>query len=168
MSDLLKDRIDVLIEKSRSGDSNAQLKLAKCFQKGYLVEKSIDQARYWAFKSVSNGNTLAQNYYHEIDKNTKGGIRDYVRVFLALFSMLPYVELVLGIIILIFTGIFGFDDSIVNTIAANGFLLGLISIFSSIFLGKLCENKIHYEESYYVGASIGIFITHIIAIVILL
>ena len=63
MKEPLKDRIDILIEEARSGDSVAQLELAKCFLNGRFVEKSIDQARYWAFKAVSSGNDLAQTFY---------------------------------------------------------------------------------------------------------
>lgn len=62
----IKDRIDVLIEKAKSGDSSAQLSLAKNFKKGILVEPSIEQARYWAFKAVSNGNTAAESFYNSL------------------------------------------------------------------------------------------------------
>ncbi len=71
MKKLLKDRIDVLFEKARSGDSNAQLKLAKNFKKGHLVEPSIEQAKYWAFKSASAGNLSAQRFFQNLDKGAK-------------------------------------------------------------------------------------------------
>ena len=56
MKERIKDRIDVLFEKAKAGDNEAQLKLAKSFYRGNLVEKSIDQAKYWAFKAIQNGN----------------------------------------------------------------------------------------------------------------
>ena len=66
MKELVRDRIDVLFEKARSGDADAQLKLAKNFKKGHLVEKSLDQAKYWAFKAVSAGNHSAQSFYEDL------------------------------------------------------------------------------------------------------
>ena len=66
MKELLKDRIDILMEKACSGDSNAQLKLAKCFYNGNLVEKSYEQAKYWAFKSISANNKSAIDFYQSI------------------------------------------------------------------------------------------------------
>ena len=66
MKELLRDRVDVLMEKAQAGDGDAQLKLAKWFYEGHLVEKSIDQAKYWAFKSILAGNTSASSFYANI------------------------------------------------------------------------------------------------------
>lgn len=69
MKEPLKDRIDVLFEKAKSGDSKAQLKLAKCFYSGKLVEQSIDQAKYWAFKAILAENKDASIFYKTIISN---------------------------------------------------------------------------------------------------
>ena len=55
MTMLKEDRFDALINKARSEDAKAQYKLAKWFYTGHLVEKSNEQAAYWAFKSLNNG-----------------------------------------------------------------------------------------------------------------
>lgn len=60
MIGLKEDRVDVLMKKAREGDSKAQYKLAKWFQKGRLVVQSNEQAAYWAFKSLNNGYLKAQ------------------------------------------------------------------------------------------------------------
>ena len=52
------------------GDATAQLKLAKCFHRGHLVEKSSDLAKYWAFKAIQNGNGEARDYYQTIVKGS--------------------------------------------------------------------------------------------------
>ena len=61
MTKLKADRFDVLMNKAKSEDSKAQYKLAKWFHKGYLVEKSNEQAAYWAFKSLNNGYLKAES-----------------------------------------------------------------------------------------------------------
>jgi len=66
--ELIKDRIDVLLEKAHEGDSSAQLTLATYFKDGKLVEISLDQAKYWAFKAVSNGSTVAESFYNSLYK----------------------------------------------------------------------------------------------------
>lgn len=60
MIKLKEDRFDVLMAKAKSEDSKAQYKLAKWFYKGHLVEKSNQQAAYWAFKSLNNGYLKAE------------------------------------------------------------------------------------------------------------
>ena len=68
MTKLVEDRIDVWMEKAKAGDAKAQFRLAKCFKRGHLVEKSLDLARYWAFKAVSSGKTSAQSFYESLYK----------------------------------------------------------------------------------------------------
>lgn len=68
MSELLKHKIDRLMEKALSGDTNAQLQLAKEFKKGKIVEPSMENARYWAFKAVNGGNSSAISFYNDIAK----------------------------------------------------------------------------------------------------
>ena len=60
MRKLKKDRFDVLMDKAKSEDPEAQYKLAQWFYKGHLVEKSNEQAVYWAFKSLNNGYLKAE------------------------------------------------------------------------------------------------------------
>jgi len=55
MIKLKEDRFDVLMNKAKSEDSKAQYKLAQWFYRGHLVEKSNEQAAYWAYKSLNNG-----------------------------------------------------------------------------------------------------------------
>lgn len=69
MKELIRDRIDVLLDKAKSGNSRAQLRLAKCFHKGRLVEKSSDLAKYWAFKAILNGNNSAVSFYKTLVSN---------------------------------------------------------------------------------------------------
>ncbi len=66
MKEILKHRIDRLMERAIAGDTDAQLDLAKEFIKGKIVEKSLENARYWAFKAASSGNTSAITYYNFI------------------------------------------------------------------------------------------------------
>ena len=48
----------------------AQLELAHCFYEGKLVEQSIENARYWAFKAADGGNKMAESYYNTISRPT--------------------------------------------------------------------------------------------------
>lgn len=66
MKELIRDRIDVLLDKAKSGNSRAQLRLAKCFHKGRLVEKSPELAKYWAFKALLGGNESAANFFKTV------------------------------------------------------------------------------------------------------
>jgi TPR repeat protein len=55
MTKLKEDRFDALMSKAQEQDAKAQYKLAQWFYNGHLVEKSNEQAAYWAFKSLNNG-----------------------------------------------------------------------------------------------------------------
>ena len=66
MAKLKVDRFDALMNKAKSEDSKAQYKLAKWFHKGHLVEKSNEQAAYWAFKSLNNGYLKAEGLLSSI------------------------------------------------------------------------------------------------------
>lgn len=61
MMNLKEDRFDVLMNKAKSDDAKAQYKLARWFYKGHLVEKSNEQAAYWAFKALNNGYLKAES-----------------------------------------------------------------------------------------------------------
>lgn len=60
MTKLRTDRFDALLNKAKSEDPKAQYELAEWFYKGHLVEKSNEQAAYWAFKALNNGNLDAE------------------------------------------------------------------------------------------------------------
>ena len=63
----MRDRIDVLLEKAKGGDPVAQHDVAEHFYQGNLVEKSREQAMYWAFKAVSSGRYNTSFYYKMVD-----------------------------------------------------------------------------------------------------
>ena len=163
MKEKLKDRIDVLFEKAKAGDNEAQLKLAKNFYRGHLVEKSIEQAQYWAFKSVSSGNLSAQSFYQNIHKSTGEKVSDHAHSLLFLFFILPYIEMALGLVVMIITNIVGYGDSIVASISTYCFGLGIFSIFASFLTGKIGE-KITSNNGYIAGSSIGVVIIHVIGL----
>lgn len=71
MKEELKHRIDRLMDKAIAGDREAQLHLAKAFYKGRLVEKSKDNALYWAFKAASGGTKEAVFFYNTIAYRSK-------------------------------------------------------------------------------------------------
>ena len=62
MKELKKDRIDVLLEKAKSGDVKSQFKLAKALYFGKRVNRSIPLAKYWVFRAVTN-----PDYDHDIE-----------------------------------------------------------------------------------------------------
>lgn len=76
MNKIMRDRIDILIEKARCGDAKAQHDLAECFYSGKLVEKSRDQAMYWAFKAVSSGVYGDSFYYKMVNMEESKDIKE--------------------------------------------------------------------------------------------
>lgn len=56
MKELKKDRIDVLLEKAKSGDQKSQFELAKAFYYEKRVNRSLPLAKYWAYRAVTNPN----------------------------------------------------------------------------------------------------------------
>lgn len=167
MKEIIKDRIDVLFEKARSGDSNAQLKLAKSFYKGSLVEKSTDQAKYWAFKSVSSGNKSAQIFYNEILKTKKEKVTDAIHFLITIIYILPYIEIVIGVAVIIIASIIGYGDSIVASLATACFGIGIVSMFVSFGIGKIGD-KFITSDGYVKGSSVGVLIVHVVGIYLLL
>lgn len=163
MKEILKDRIDVLFEKAKAGDADAQLKLAKSFYKGHLVEKSTDQARYWAFKSVSSGNTSAQGFYAELLKTKKEKLTDTITLFVAILTVLPYIEIAIGLVAMIVANIIGYGDSIVASWAIVCFGIGIVSMFVSFGTGKIGD-KFVKNDGYIKGSSVGVIIVHVIGL----
>ena len=62
----LKDRIDILIESARNGNSVAQLKLSKCFYKGILLRSPMRMRYTGHLKPCSAGVPEAESYYNAI------------------------------------------------------------------------------------------------------
>ena len=163
MKEKLKDRIDVLFEKAHAGDSEAQLKLAKSFYKGRFVEKSMDQAKYWAFKSMSSGNSSANSLYQQLCYGAKEDKYAMVANLGSVTLFLPMLEFLLGLIGVIFAPKNSLAEDICTWIFAVGiasFLLGFIP------MGKLSETK--YEKYAIPIGIIGVIIVHIIAVYIIL
>lgn len=67
MSKMKEDRFNILMNKAKSDDAFAQYELAKWFYEGHLVEKSNEQAAYWAFKSLNAGYLKAEELLNRIE-----------------------------------------------------------------------------------------------------
>ena len=88
------------MERAVTGDTDAQLDLAKEFIKGNIVEKSLENARYWAFKAVSGGNTPAIKYYNSIASDFQPSCSDKADKLLAYTKWIPWIEFIGAIILL--------------------------------------------------------------------
>ena len=64
--ELLRNRIDILIDKALANDAKARYKLARCLYKGHLVEKDTEAAKYWAFKAIINSYIKAGRLFEKI------------------------------------------------------------------------------------------------------
>lgn len=160
MKELLKHRIDVLTEKAKAGDASAQLKLAKEFNKGCIVEKSLDSARYWAFKAVSGGNTSAISFYNSISSDYQASTSEKIDNILIYLKWLPWIEFIGAILLFII---------LPNEITPNSVLgwflgVGLASLFLMSFVGKILNR--FFNVAFDKGISITIIIIHIIGIII--
>lgn len=100
MKEELQDRVDALIKLAKAGDGTSQLKLAKCFYNGHLVEKSTENALYWSFKAVSAGVPDAERYYNAISSGAKLPISKKTREYMGIIGNLeivPIWEFIIGI-----------------------------------------------------------------------
>lgn len=158
----LKDRVDTLIELAKAGDGISQLKLAKCFYTGYLVEKSTENALYWAFKAVSAGVPEAENYYRAIGRGAKLPISDIMRKFISLIGNLeivPIWEFLIGFIGLV---IFYKVDALQN-IMIWLFITGLVSGILAYIVKKV-YNFFVKGKDIDLSAIIIILVAHVISI----
>lgn len=162
MSDLLKDRIDVLIEKAKSDDAKAQLSLAKCFHRGRLVEKSSELAKYWAFKSLLNGNDEARGYYQAVVAGNENSHNKFVDLC-DMIAFFPILEYAFAFFPFLFMSIFNLDDNLFYSICFWVFGVGLISFLISLLTGKIGES-INRTNGESVGKVFGFIIVHIIAL----
>ena len=156
----LKHRVDRLMEKAIAGDADAQLNLAKEFNKGCIVEKSLDHARYWAFKAISGGNTSAIYFYTSISSDYQATTSERMDSILNNLKWLPWIEFVGAILLFII---------LPNEITPNSILgwflgVGLASLFLMSFVGKTLNRffKLALDK----GTAITIIIIHIIGIII--
>lgn len=162
MKEILKHRIDALMEKAIAGDADAQLQLAKEFVRGKYVEKSQDNARYWAFKAINGGNYSAQTFYYDLYfSHTKSNysLKNILSKALQKLVFFPTLELILGFVGLIFVP----DESIFYTVSCCLFLIGIVTL---ILIGWLGEKIESFFSDYATEKSIGIImiVTHIVAL----
>lgn len=162
MKEMLKDRIDVLFDKAIAGDDEAQFKLAKSFYKGILVEKSVDQAKYWAFKSMSSGNSSASDYYNAIVQENNYSNKKIVELC-EIISFIPIFEFSVSLIPFLIMNIFKFNDNIFYNICIWFFGVGFISFLISLLFGKIGKS-INNLTGKAVGATVGSVIVHIVAL----
>lgn len=167
MKEPLKDRIDVLFEKANAGDADAQLKLAKNFQKGHLVEKSEDLAKYWVFKAVSAGNESAIPFYQQLNLGVNINTSKTFDNVVGFLAGLPVYEFCAGILGFLISWLFGLKDSILDDISTWLFCVGGASfIFALAPAGKISETK--YKQYFNVVLFIGLVVVHVAGVIIAL
>lgn len=158
----LKDRIDILIESARNGNSVAQLKLSKCFYKGHLVEKSNENALYWSFKAVSAGVPEAESYYNAIRSGAKLPISDNMRKFISLIGNLEIVPIWEFLIGFIGFGIFSKVDALQKFmiwLLITGLVSGILA-----YIVKKVYNFFVKDKEIDLSAIITILVVHVISI----
>lgn len=160
MKEAIKDRIDVLMEKAKAGNTSAQLSLAKNFTHGHLVEKSLDNARYWAFKAISGGNTSAISFYNSIAYDYQASLSEKVDNILRYSKRIPYIEFVGAIILFMILP----NEITPNSVLGWFFGVGLVTLFLMSFISKTL-NKL-FNLTLDKGIAITIIIIHLIGIII--
>ena len=162
MKEPLKDRIDVLIESAKNGDGVAQLKLSKYFYEGHLVEKSIENAKYWAFKATSADIPNAESYYNAITRGAKLPLSDNLRRYIGIvrnIEVAPICEF--------FIGLFGIIVFSKVTFLGNFFIWLLMTGMISGILGYVVKHVYHFFAKcpeLDLSAIITIFMVHIVSI----
>lgn len=161
MKELLKHRIDVLMEKAKAGDASAQFKLAKEFKKGCIVEKSLDNARYWAFKAISSGNSSAISFYNSIASDYQVPLTQKVDNILSYIVWIPLVEFIGAIIFFVILP----NDIITNTVLGWFLCVGLISLLLILLASKI-NNKFSNQPLTKRITTTIVAIIHIIGLII--
>ena len=162
MKEPLKDRIDVLIESAKNGDGVVQLKLSKYFYEGHLVEKSIENAKYWAFKATSAGIPNAESYYNAITRGVKLSMSDNLRNYIGIIKnveVAPIWEF--------FIGLFGIIVSSKVSYLENFFIWLLMTGMISGVLGYVVKYICHFFAKNFeldLSAMITIFVVHVVSI----
>ena len=162
MKEPLKDRIDVLIESAKSGDGVAQLKLSKYFYEGHLVEKSIENAKYWAFKATSADIPNAESYYNAITRGAKLPLGENMRKYISVIrnmEVAPIWEF--------FNGLFGIIAFSKVSFVGNFFIWLLMTGMISGILGYIVKHVYHFfskNPELDLSAIITIFVVHVVSI----
>lgn len=158
MKELLKHRIDRLMERAIAGDPDAQLKLAKEFVCGRIVEKSQENARYWAFKAVDGGNASAISFYNSIASDYHASLSGKTDKILFYVKWIPLIEFFGAIILLLVLP----SDENVNLILEWFAGVGITTLLLESFMGKIL-NKI-FKLSLDKGIALIILVIHIIGL----
>lgn len=160
MKEILKHRIDRLMERAVTGDTDAQLDLAKEFVKGNIVEKSLENARYWAFKAVSGGNTPAIKYYNSIASDFQPSCSDKADKLLAYTKWIPWIEFIGAIILL---NILSCDETTVAVLVWF-IIIGIVSLILKAIMSKYLYFAFHLSPNKCI--TLTILITHIVGLAI--
>lgn len=160
MKEVHKHKIDTLMENAKAGDASAQLKLAKEFNKGRIVEKSIDNARYWAFKAVSGGNTSAEPFYNSIASDYQASASEKLEMVIHYFNFFPWAEVIGAILLYIIL-----PSEVTPKLVLNRFIIvGLVSLFIMTFIGKIMHELFNLDLNKV--KALLIIIVHIVCITI--
>ena len=162
MKELIKDRIDVLMDSANKGNTNAQLKLARCFYEGHLVEKSIDNALYWSFKAISSDNDTAIRYFEAISAGNILPLSESMQKIEKvshIIEKVPIWEIIIGIACFYIMSQIDIQSLFILWIAVTGFL----SLFGS-FIVKKIYNRFVKRGKIDLSSSITIIIIHFILI----
>lgn len=160
MKTLLVHRIDGLYKQAIAGNPEAQLKLAKEFVRGRIVEKSLDNARYWAFRAVNGGNSSAIAFYNSIASDYRAPLPDKIEHILSYVRWVPWIEIIGAFILLL---ILPFDQ-IVTHIVVCFIPLGILSLFLGAVGSKIIERLFGLSNTK--GFALVLFIVHVIALII--
>lgn len=160
MKEILKHRIDRLMERAVTGDTDAQLDLAKEFVKGNIVEKSLDNVRYWAFKAVSGGNTPAIKYYNSIASDFQPSCSEKVDNFLTYAKWIPWVEIIVAIIL---WNILSCNETTL-LILTWFIIIGIVSLLLKAIVSNILYNT--FNLSLNKSITLTILITHIVGLAI--
>ena len=136
--------------------------MAKSFYKGILVEKSVDQAKYWAFKSMSSGKSSASDYYNAMVQE-KNFPNKNITELCEIISVIPIFEYSIALIPILIMNIFKFNDNIFHNICLWFFGVGFISFLISLLFGKIGKS-INNLSGKAVGATVGFVIVHNVAL----
>lgn len=162
MKDYLQDRVDTLIELAKTGDGASQLKLAKCFYNGHLVEKSTENALYWSFKAVSSGVPEAENYYYAIIRGTKLPISNNMKKYISLIGNLEVVPMWEFLVGFIGFAIFSKVEALQNImiwLLVTGLVSGILA-----YIVKKVYNFFVKGKDLDLSAIITILVVHVISI----
>lgn len=160
MKEILKHRIDRLMERAITGDTDAQLDLAKEFIKGNIVEKSLENARYWAFKAVSGGNTPAIKFYNSIASDFQPSYSEKVDDFLAYAKWIPWVEIIVAILL---WNVLSCNETTLAVLVWF-IIIGIVSLILKAIMSKYLYFVFHLSSNKCI--TLTILITHIVGLAI--